>query len=284
MRRSIEVPGGRFAYLEAGGEDLPLVLCLHGFPDHPTTFEGFLGTLAEAGYRAVAPWMRGYSPSVLEGPYDATQLAQDVIELADALSPRRSFAIIGHDWGAIAAIAAAPRLATRLACGVTLAMPHPVALLGNMRRSPTQLLRSRYIGFFQLRGVSDRVVWSRDFSYVEELWKKWSPDYEMTPEHRARLKTCLAASMPAPLRYYRDIFSRGTLRAIGGSRIISQPFLHLHGANDGCISATMAREQGRYFRELSSEIIPDAGHFLHLEAGPQVINRSLAWLRRYLPC
>ena len=53
--------GVDFAYLEAG--EGPLVLCLHGFPDHAPTWEPLLSALADAGFRGVAPWMRGYSPT-----------------------------------------------------------------------------------------------------------------------------------------------------------------------------------------------------------------------------
>ncbi len=282
MRRSVELSGGTFRYLEAGDVDLPLVLCLHGFPDHPGTFEGIMGSLAEAGYRAIAPWMRGYSPSVTDGPYHISRLSADVVELIDALAGDAKVAIVSHDWGAIATYAAAAELKDRLACAVTMSVPHPLALLANMRGAPGQLLRSSYIGLFQFRGVADRLVWSHDFEYIDKLWRRWSPGFDIPAAHRARLKSCLAASMPAPLGYYRDLLSLSTLRSAKRVGTLSQPFLYLHGARDGCIDVEMSRNQDRYFRHLHSKTIDDVGHFLHLEARHSVANSILGWVREHL--
>jgi pimeloyl-ACP methyl ester carboxylesterase len=93
---------GPFAALAAGPPDGELVLCLHGFPDHAPSFEALLEELSQAGRRAVAPWMRGYAPSTLEGPFDLTQLASDALAIAESLSPKRPVSLVGHDWGALA--------------------------------------------------------------------------------------------------------------------------------------------------------------------------------------
>src|SRR5688500_15229638 len=120
---TVSLPGGSFSYLAAGDERAPLVLCLHGFPDHPRSFVPLMNELAQAGYRAVAPWMRGYHPSAPAGPYHLDRLASDAIELADALAPGAPAALIGHDWGAGAAYLACARTPARFSCAVTLAVP-----------------------------------------------------------------------------------------------------------------------------------------------------------------
>lgn len=263
---------------------MPLVLCLHGFPDHPVGFEGLMGSLAEAGYHAVAPWMRGYSPSTTEGPFHVERLATDVIEMVDALSIDGTCALVGHDWGAVVTYAAAAELQERLGCAVTMAVPHPSAFMRNLRSTPGQLLRSRYMALFKLKGISDRLVWKRDFDYVETLWQRWSPGFEMPAEYRARLKSCLAASMPAPLGYYRALLSLKTLRNVRReTEPLPQPFLYLHGQTDGCIDPEMAAGQERFFRDLTAEVVPEVGHFLHLEAPGYVTNRVLGWLRQNWP-
>jgi pimeloyl-ACP methyl ester carboxylesterase len=71
----------------AGNEAAPLVVCAHGFPNVPSTFDDLMSRLAASGYRAVAPWLRGYDPSPLVGPYHLDRMADDLIELADALCP-----------------------------------------------------------------------------------------------------------------------------------------------------------------------------------------------------
>src|SRR3954451_22130917 len=82
-----------FAYLEAG--EGPLVLLLHGFPDDAWTWSHQLPALAAAGYRAVAPFLRGYAPPSIpaDGRYDATALAGDVAALVEALGDGPAFVV-----------------------------------------------------------------------------------------------------------------------------------------------------------------------------------------------
>src|SRR5947199_7131294 len=105
----IEAGGVEFAYLSVG--EGPLALCLHGFPDSPHTWDGLLPGLADRGFRAVAPWMRGYAPTDVpgDGRYQAGALVADAIALHDALGGDGEAVIIGHDWGAFAAYGAAAR-------------------------------------------------------------------------------------------------------------------------------------------------------------------------------
>ena len=120
------------------------MLCLHGFPDHARSFRHQLPVLAEAGFRAVAPFMRGYAPSEIPraGPYQSAALAEDALALIEALGHDRAM-IFGHLLGAVAAYGAAilaPERVTRL---VTVAVPHGPALPERLRdrlRSATALL------------------------------------------------------------------------------------------------------------------------------------------------
>ena len=87
------------SYVSTGPEDAPLVVCLHGFPDIPRTWGGLTGPLHEAGYRIVSPWLPGYAPSSLEGPFDIPTLTQTILSFIDELSPSVPVRIVGHDWG-----------------------------------------------------------------------------------------------------------------------------------------------------------------------------------------
>src|SRR5947208_12132984 len=99
----IRANGLDFAYLEAG--EGKLALCLHGFPDSAWTWAGLLPALAKRGYRAVAPWLRGYFPTEVppDGRYQGAALVGDAIALHDMLRGDKDAVIIGHDWGADAA-------------------------------------------------------------------------------------------------------------------------------------------------------------------------------------
>src|SRR3954453_9658907 len=91
-----------FSALEQGSG--PLVLCLHGFPDHARTFRAQLPAFAEAGLHAVAPMMRGYEPASqpADGDYHVLRIAEDVIAWLDELGADRAH-VVGHDWGAFVA-------------------------------------------------------------------------------------------------------------------------------------------------------------------------------------
>jgi pimeloyl-ACP methyl ester carboxylesterase len=238
----------------------------------------------------VAPWMRGYAPSVRVGPYHAEKLADDALAIARALARGGRFALIGHDWGAVAAWVACSRAPGDLACATTLAVPHPLAFLRHLSGHPGQLRRSWYMAFFQLRGLADHVAARGDFALIDRLWRDWSPGFELEPGTRRRLHDCLAASMPAPLAYYRALAwppaaAAARVRALrAAERRIAVPVLHLHGERDGCIDPAAASGQ----RELvdgpfECEIVAGAGHFLQLEATEQVSSRALHWHGMYFP-
>src|SRR3954462_15288647 len=83
-QRSVVVNDGEFAYL-AAGDSGPLAVCLHGFPDSAHTYRHLLPRLAADGYRAVAPFMRGYAPTAVpaDGRYQTGMLAMDAVEVAE---------------------------------------------------------------------------------------------------------------------------------------------------------------------------------------------------------
>src|SRR3954469_24473242 len=97
---SVEAGGLTFATLEAGNG--PLALCLHGFPDSAWTWRHLLPELAAAGFRAVAPFLRGYAPTEVpaDGIYQSGAIVADASALHEALGGDGDAVVIGHDWGA----------------------------------------------------------------------------------------------------------------------------------------------------------------------------------------
>jgi pimeloyl-ACP methyl ester carboxylesterase len=89
-----------FGLLEAGKG--PLALCLHGFPDSARTWRHLLPSLAEAGFHAVAPFLRGYAPTAVpdDACYSLGALVADAVALHQALDGDDQAVLIGHDWGA----------------------------------------------------------------------------------------------------------------------------------------------------------------------------------------
>lgn len=281
---SLQLRTGRFAGLRAGDRAAPPVLCLHGFPDMPHSYQRVAARLVEAGFSVVAPYLRGYAPSTREGPFHIGQLAADVLAWLEVLSPGRAAPVMGHDWGAVSLFGALLTEPGRISRAVALSVPHPARFLGKLLTQPGQLRKSWYMGFFQLGAFADRALARDNFALIDRLWREWSPGYQAMPEELARLKSCLRESMPAPVEYYRAMLRqpREALRLLWRARRapISTPTLYLHGQDDGCISPTIGQEQRSLFAgDFEEVMLPKAGHFLLQEQAEEVSAQVVRWLR-----
>jgi len=273
--------GTGLAYLDAGAQDAPLVVCLHGFPDIPRTWAPLSEHLVYAGYRVVSPWLPGYAPSSPQRLLDIPSVTRTILALIDELSPAAPVRIVGHDWGSIIAQCAMAQRPERFRAAATLAVPHLLAIEANIERHPHQLRRSAYMAFFQVPIVSDLVVKRRDFRFIERLWATWSPGFDPGADYFEELKLCLRSSMPAPLQYYRAMRSWKAIREIRrliGAAPIAVPTIYLHGERDGCIGPELAEGQERHFSAPFDMVtLADAGHFLHLERPAEVNGAILSW-------
>lgn len=274
--------GLRFATIEAG--DGPLVLCLHGFPDNARSFRHQLPALAAAGYRAVAPYMRGYAPTEApdDGRYQTAVLAQDAVELIAALG-YSSAIVFGHDWGAVAAYGAAILAPERVTKLITAAVPHGPGMLDAFITSYDQQRRSWYMFFFQTP-FADAAVSHDDFRFLERLWQDWSPGWQYSAEDMEALKATFRVPgvVQAALGYYRCTINPALQDpSLMETQIrismapVEAPTLYLHGAKDGCIGTELSRGMEALFPSgLRTEVIRDAGHFLHQER-PKEVNALL---------
>jgi len=283
---TLTVNGVEFVYLRAG-DDGPLALCLHGYPDSPHTWRHLLPELAGAGYRAVAPFMRGYAPTAIppDGRYQTGALALDAIAFHDALGRGQPAVIIGHDWGAIATYGAAVFAPDRWSKVVSMAVPPGGALRQALQTNLAQLKRSWYV-FFQVHPLSDLVVALNDLAFLDQLWADWSPGYDAVDDIE-NVKRCLRnpQNLAAALGYYRATIGGGYVdpaltdvqAAVG--EVPNQPMFCLHGANDGCIGSEVAESaRSTVTPNVRIEILPDCGHFLHLERPDEVNARILRFL------
>ena len=278
----VRANGLRFATLEAG--DGPLVLCLHGFPDHARSFRHQLPALAAAGFRAVAPFLRGYAPTdaAPDGNYQSAVLAQDAVALIEALGYQCA-AIFGHDWGAVAAYGAAVLAPERVPRLVTAAVPYGVALPTALMTNYEQQRRSWYMFFFQTP-FADIAVPHGDFRFLERLWQDWSPGWAYPGEEMEALKATFRQPgvLSAALDYYRCTLNPANQDPglaeiqdrISASPVLA-PTLFFHGARDGCIGTELLDGMEQLFPNgLEKLVVPDAGHFVHQER-PEVVNPKL---------
>lgn len=272
-RTTVVADGVTFACLSAGDRG-PLALCLHGFPDTAHGWRHLLPALADAGYRAVAPFMRGYAPTEVpaDGRYQTGALTHDAVALHEALGGDGEAVLIGHDWGALAAYGAASFASERWRRVVTAAVPPP-GCMDTAMTTYDQLKRSWYMFFFQVAGFSDAVVGMDGLEFVRRLWGDWSPGYDAT-EDMEHLRDALGdpANLAAALGYYRATWGTGpvdpALAAEQGAVASPppQPTLYLHGRDDGCMSVEWAEDAARVLSPGSESVILDGcGHFLQLE-------------------
>jgi pimeloyl-ACP methyl ester carboxylesterase len=271
---TVEANGLSFAALTCGDEG-PLALCLHGFPDSAHTWRHLLPDLADAGYRAVAPWTRGYAPTVVpaDGDYSMAALTADANALHDSLGGGSDAVLIGHDWGAMTAYqagATAPESWRRI---VTIAVPPPgVAASAFFRYA--QLKQSFYILLFQTP-LAEMVVAQDDLAFIERLWADWSPSYDGVGD-LPYVKDSLRgpANLAAAIGYYRAMFGVG-----GGDKSPRQPTLYLHGKEDGAFLVDgVAGTDELLSKDSKVEILDGVGHFLHLEKPAEVNAKILDWL------
>jgi pimeloyl-ACP methyl ester carboxylesterase len=269
----------------------PLVLCLHGFPDHARSFRFQLPALATAGFRAVAPMLRGYEPSSqpVDRDYHPLRAAEDVLAWLDQLDVQRCH-LVGHDWGAVIRYLVAALAPERLITLTTLAIVHPGRIERELlRKRPSQLLRSWYMLFFQLRGVAELALSAGDWALLRRLWRDWSPGWQLPDtELRALLDTFGAPGVKtAALSYYRDVFKLTSPAARRVRQLLRRPIqvptLALTGALDGCMD-TRLHDELMHERDFPAGLrvarVQDAGHFLHQERPAEVNALLLDWLRR----
>lgn len=269
----------------------PLVLLLHGFPDDFHSFDAQLEPIAAAGYRVVAPMLRGYEPGS-QSPrdlYHLIHLAGDVFAWMDALGVKQCH-LVGHDWGALTSYVAAALQPKRFASLTTLAIPHLRRSLVGVAGVPGQLVKSSYILLMQFARIAEHIVARDDYAFVESLWKLWSPDWHYSAADLEQVKSTFRAEgvVHAATQYYRCLLQPLSLSTQQSWRMLTAPVmvptLALTGENDGCLDTrlydSLMREQD-FEGGLMVRRLPATGHFLHREDPAAVTALILDWIRRH---
>jgi pimeloyl-ACP methyl ester carboxylesterase len=277
--RKVETgPGLVFDASVAGDAAAPLVLLLHGFAVSRHLYDAQLPALAEAGYFAVAPDQRGYSPGARPNPaqfaqYDIELLIADALDLVVAVghgAPRR-FHLVGHDWGGSLAWEIAARHPDRLGSLTMLSRPHPDAFGRALRDDPEQPHRSRHHKAFLDPGAVARLL-AEDAKWLRERHAANGVPPGATAKHLSVLGDPRA--MEAALAWYR---ARGTVhRPIGPVKV---PTLFVWGDADDTVGR-VAAEGTRDFVQAPYrfEALPGVGHY----APDQVPERVTALLLDHL--
>lgn len=259
----------RIHYVEAG--EGPLVVLLHGFPDFWYSWRKQIPALVDAGFRVVAPDMRGYNESGKPsgvGAYAVDRLVGDVRALIEHLDEERAH-VAGHDWGGVVAwflAMSAPDVVDRLAI---VNAPHPRAYLRAL--GPKQALKSWYFLFFQLPWIPERAFAARDYAALRRVMRGPSTSPREVDEYVEAARR--AGGLHYPINYYRDLFRAGPLRTLRSLRPVERPVLVVWGERDPFLEPSTA-DPGSDWAPVTVRGIPDGGHWVHVEE-PGAVNAAL---------
>jgi pimeloyl-ACP methyl ester carboxylesterase len=274
--RYADLEGVRLHYVESGKG--PLVVLLHGFPQFWYMWRFQIPALVQAGFRVVAPDMRGYNFSnkpLQVSDYQVELLARDVERLIRACGEETA-TVVGHDWGAMAGWIAAMMRPERIGRLIILNLPHPHRFARGLLR-PAQLLRSSYMFFFQIPRLPEKALSASDFASLRYALRNEpvrpetfsSGDIERYVEALAK-----PGALTAALNYYRALFRRNPIESRRLLQRIEAPVLVIWGEKDRLLSADLAEPDRYWVPNLRMERLPDAGHFV-AEDRPEKVNALL---------
>lgn len=269
-------PGLTFDAITAGQPDAPLVLLLHGFAESMRCWDAQVEALGNAGYRAVAPSQRGYSPAARPDPADTSsyhidRLMDDAMAIVAASSYGTArFHLAGHDWGGSIAWAIADRVPERVASLTILSRPHPNAFNRALQMPDgDQAHRSRHHRAFLEQGAED-VVLADDCKWLRERWAANGVPVAAMEKHLAVLGN--RPAMQAALAWYR---ARGAIRSpLGPIRV---PTLYVWGDADDTVGRPAAEGTVDFVAApYRFEVLPGGGHFVADQMPARVSELMLA--------
>ncbi len=267
--------GVRLHYVEAGTG--PLVLLLHGFPEFHEGWRHQIPALAAAGFRVIAPDLRGYNRSDKPpgaAAYRIECLVDDVVGLIRHAG-EESAALVGHDWGGTIAFAAAmshPETIERI--GV-LNAPHPATFARELR-SFDQMRRSSYAAAFQVPKLPEAILRARDFALLRRVLRRDPSRPGAFTE--ADIDAYVAAwsqpgALTAAINYYRAA-ARSRLLARGRFQPIQQPTLLIWGDRDRYLRRSLSVGLSEWIPNVRIEHLPNASHWVQHDE-PDRVNALL---------
>jgi pimeloyl-ACP methyl ester carboxylesterase len=279
--RSIDVNGIRLHVAEAGPEDGPLVLLLHGFPEFWYGWKAQIDALAAQGYRVVAPDQRGYNLSDKPEPlkaYAVHELARDAAALITALDREQAY-IVGHDWGGIVAWWTAMLYPEKVRKLAVLNIPHPKVMARSLKRNRKQQRRSWYIFAFQVPRLPELAMSAFGYRALKETMLRSSRPGTFTQADLARYVE--AWSQPSALRgminWYRALFQAKPKNFPKGQ--LKMPVRMLWGTRDAFLLETMAQASLKFCEQGELIRLEGATHWLHHEEPARVSSLLIEFLR-----
>lgn len=275
-----EVNGLTFKCRVAGDSSGEPVILLHGFPETSHMWIPLMERLSENGFYCVAPDQRGYSPDARPTDvkaYEIEKLVSDIVGLADAFGFKK-FQLIGHDWGSAIGWAVVGFHPDRIKSWTALSVPHLRAFSDAIRFDKKQKKMSRYMGWFQWRGLPEWLMLRNDRSMLKKTWRESSEsekeDYLKVLGNKPGLKAAIA--------YYRannKVLKKG--QKLDNHQDIHTPTLLLWGKKDFAIGSVGIDGTAQYMKGPYKRIDLDASHWLIQEVFEECANPILIHLNEY---
>ncbi|GAB4399279.1 MAG: alpha/beta hydrolase [Anaerolineales bacterium] len=273
----IETNGVRLHLVCAGPENGTPLLLLHGFPEYWGGWQRNLPALAQAGFRVIVPDQRGYGQSSIPkavSAYAMDELVKDTLGVLDHFGLQQCY-LAAHDWGAAVAWTLAIQHPQRVRRLAILNVPHPAVMTKFISKSPRQMLKSWYIGFFQIPGLADWLMGLGNFAGAIQLLKASGKADTFSPEELDGYRQAWRASggLSGMINWYRALlrFRPSMPRDLR----LKMPVLILWGKKDVALSYEMAEASLRYCENGRLLAFEDATHWVqHDEA--EAITRELS--------
>ena len=264
----IPTNGIRLHVVEAGREDGPLVILLHGFPEFWYGWRKQIDFLAEAGYHVLVPDLRGYNlsdkpPGIRS--YHLDKLARDIIGL---MENSENVTLIGHDWGGVVAWWTAIKFKERLQKLVILNAPHPVVMRRNLVKNKAQRKKSWYIFYFQLPRLPERMMSKNNWEFAVRSLVRSSRAGTFGEEDLQKYREAWSqpGAIKGMLNYYRASF-RPMHSGLNNPRI-QAPVLIIWGSRDRFLGRELAEQSLELCDKGRIEYIEEATHWVqHEEPG-----------------
>jgi pimeloyl-ACP methyl ester carboxylesterase len=288
MRHTRVGTNGIELHVAEEGEGPPVVLC-HGFPELWYSWRHQLPALARAGWRAIAPDMRGYGGSSAPAEthaYDILTLCDDLVGLLDAIGEERAV-FVGHDWGATVVWQLAIAYPKRVEAVVGMSVP----FVPRPPEPPVTLMRqalgeSFYIVWFQEPGVADQALAQdvRRTLLTPEVWTEaWvmgkenavRPEWLTEEDVRVYVEAFERTGFTGGLSYYRNLDRNWELTEHLGDSKVEQPALFIAGSRDPVLAWLPPEVMEGWVQDLRAKVILEgAGHWVQQER-PEQVNEAL---------
>lgn len=285
------------AFVEANGLAFEVDMCgtgdklalfLHGFPESKFSWRAQMPLLAELGYTAWAPNLRGYGnttrPQGIEA-YAMEHLLADVGGLIDAARERGitgPATLIAHDWGGAIGWAFALGNVRPLERFIVMNLPHPALFLKGLR-TWAQFKKSWYVFFFQLPWLPEKLFTMRKAQVVADAFRGMAVDKSRFPDSvldEYRKNALIPGAMTAMINYYRAAFRNRQAQAdLADPAILETPTLMIWGEEDVALGKELTYGTDKLVRDFTIRYLPQVSHWVQQEA-PEAVNAMIkAWIQ-----